>query len=586
MSGRRKVASLLALLAMFLAPAFAQGPVQIETGADLPDGRVNVAYLANLSARRGNLPYSWSVVSGTLPPGIALVALTGTLAGLPTSSGEFTFTIRVTDRNNEQDSRQFHLTIIGPPSIQTASLPNGTVGTAYSATLSATGGQTPYTWAISTGALPGGISLNASTGALTGTPTTAGNFDFTVRVTEAGNQAVVRQLRITVDAVPLTITTTALPTGTIGQAYNATLAATGGTPPYSWTVPGGGLPAGLSLSAAGAITGSPTSAGNFDFTVRVTAAGSTPVTKPLRITVNAVPLVISTNTLPSGTVGQPYSGGQLAATGGTSPYSWIVVTGQLPAGLSLSFAGAITGTPSAAGDFDFTARVTDTASQSVTKALRITINPTQLSITTTALSAGTVGQAYSATVAATGGTSPYSWAVSSGALPAGLSLSAAGAITGTPTTAGDFDFTVRASDAGSQSATKALRITINPAQLSVTTSALSPGTVGQAYNATLAATGGTTPYTWTVSSGALPAGLSLSGSAITGTPTTAGDVDFTVQVTDSANRPATKALRITINPAVLSITTPSLSPGTVGQVYNGTTSAATGGTPPYSWTCV
>ena len=110
MSGRRKVASLLALLAMFLAPAFAQGPVQIETGADLPDGRVNVAYLANLSARRGNLPYSWSVVSGTLPPGIALVALTGTLAGLPTSSGEFTFTIRVTDRNNEQDSRQFHLT--------------------------------------------------------------------------------------------------------------------------------------------------------------------------------------------------------------------------------------------------------------------------------------------------------------------------------------------------------------------------------------------------------------------------------------------------------------------------------------------
>jgi len=265
---------------------------------------------------------------------------------------------------------------------------------------------------------------------------------------------------------------------------------------------------------------------------------------------------ITTTSAPNGTVGTAYAT-TLAASGGTAPYSWAITNGALPAGLSLAASsGAISGTPTAAGTSSFAAQVTDSQGKSATQALSISIGSSAGSpaISTSSLSAGTVGTAYSATLQATGGTTPYSWSISTGSLPAGLKLTASsGAISGTPTAAGSSNFTVQVKDANSNAATKQLSITIStggPQPLAIATSTLPEGSTSVVYSADLQASGGTAPYTWSVISGSLPGGLNLTASSgvISGTPTAASTSNFTVQVTDSASSPAKvqKALTLTV----------------------------------------
>ena len=306
-----------------------------------------------------------------------------------------------------------------------------------------------------------------------------------------------------------------------------------GTPPYSWTLASGSLPAGLTLSASGAISGTPTTAGTASFAVKVTDSASLTATSgTLALVVNAAALQITTTTVPAGTVGTAYST-TLSATGGTPPYSWTLTSGSLPAGLTLSASGTISGTPTTAGTASFAVKVTDSASLTATSGtLALVVNAAALQITTTTVPAGTVGTAYSTTLSATGGTPPYSWTLASGSLPAGLTLSASGAISGTPTTAGTASFAVKVTDSASLTATSGtLALVVNAAALQITTTTVPAGTVGTAYSTTLSATGGTPPYSWTLASGSLPAGLTLSASgAISGTPTTAGTASFTVNV--------------------------------------------------------
>jgi len=434
-----------------------------------------------------------------------------------------------------------------PPTITTSSLPADTVGVAYNQTLQASGGTTPYTWAISSGTLPAGLSLNTSSGAITGTPTAAGTSNFTARVTDAAAQTATKALSIVINAA-ISITTSSLPNGAVGTAYNQTLARSGGTTPFTWAISSGSLPAGLSLAASsGAITGTPTASGTSNFTARVTDTVGATATKALSIVVTST-LTITTSSLPATTMGVAYNQ-TLAASGGTTPYTWAISSGSLPAGLSLvAGTGAITGTPTASGTSNFTARVTDNASATATKALSIVVNAA-VTITTSSLPADTISIAYNQTLAATGGTGAKTWAVSSGTLPTGLSLNAStGAITGTPTAAGTSNFTARATDTVGATGTKALSIVINPA-VTITTSSLPGGSVGTAYNQTLAATGGTGAKTWAIASGSLPAGLSLNTAtgAITGTPTTSGTSNFTARATDTVAATGTKALSIVIN---------------------------------------
>ena len=239
----------------------------------------------------------------------------------------------------------------------------------------------------------------------------------------------------------------------------------------------------------------------------------------------------------------------------------------------------LAGTPTAFGTFNFTVRVTDGLGVATTKAFQLTVNPAALVVTTTSpLPAGTVGTAYSTTLAATGGVTPYSWSIAGGQLPAGLALSTGGVVSGTPSAFGTFNFTAQVTDNVGTTATKAFAITIQPAALLITTpSPLPTGTVGTAYSGTFNATGGVTPYTWSVTAGTLPPGLALSSAGVlSGTPTQYGAFSFTVQATDNRGASTTKAFSLTINPAALVITTISLPGGVQNAPYNATLAAAGG----------
>ena len=380
---------------------------------------------------------------------------------------------------------------------------------------------------------------------------------------------------------PLAVGTTSLPNGEVNTAYSATLAATGGTAPYSWTLAAGTLPSGITLDkASGALGGMPDAAvAGTPLTFQVSDSSSPAQTTQAQLTLTVVPaLTVTTTSLPNGQVGAPYSA-TLAATGGTAPYTWALTAGTLPAGMTFNNAsGALGGTPTAtvtAALLTFT--VTDSGAHAhstpVTLALTVgtTAPPAAPTVTTTTLPGGIVGHAYTATLAASGGTAPYTWTLSAGTLPAGLQLSGAGTIAGTPTAAATASITVTVTDANSQTGSATLPLTVLKA-LSVTTPALPNGQVGVAYSAALAATGGTTPYTWKLAQGsALPAGLGLAPSGVvSGTPTaTASGAMVTVTVTDSGTpqrQSANATLTINVSPASTGVTvTPARAGLTVTQ---------------------
>ena len=319
-------------------------------------------------------------------------------------------------------------------SITTASLPSWTVNRPYSQALHVSGGTSPYVFSVATGSLPTGLSLNTSTGAITGTPTTTSGspFAFSISVTDATNSTASRNYSVTINAAP-TIVTTTLPSWTINSPYSQTISLRGGTSPDTFALTAGALPAGLSLNTStGAITGT-TASGSASFTISVTDAAGAMASQGYSI-INNDGLLITTAALLNGTVNQAYSQ-TIVTTGGTSPDTFAVTSGSLPAGLSLnSSTGTITGTPTtvSTNSSAFTITVTDAANSVSSVAYSITIN-TAPTIATTTLPVGAQNQSYSTTLSSSGGTAPYTWSVTSGSLPAGLSLnSSTGAITGTP----------------------------------------------------------------------------------------------------------------------------------------------------------
>ncbi len=270
--------------------------LSITTGS-LPSGTLGYNYSTTLGATGGVTPYTWSIILGSWPPGLNLDPNSGVISGIPTAAGNYPLTLQVADSQWPPAKATAALNlivnaVITPLSIVTVSLPPGNQNATYSTMLAATGGITPYTWSITAGSLPIGLSLNPSTGAITGTPTGAGTANFTVKVTDSqllpANTSA--QLSLTIQpAVALSITTASLPTGTTHSPYNATLAAIGGVTPYTWTITAGSLPGGLQLDAgSGAISGMP-AVGTANFTVQVADSESPPAkaAAQLSITINA-----------------------------------------------------------------------------------------------------------------------------------------------------------------------------------------------------------------------------------------------------------------------------------------------------------
>ena len=348
-----------------------------------------------------------------------------------------------------------------PLAISTSSLTAATVNAAYSATLAATGGTAPYSWSVlGTGdALPTGLSLNATTGVISGTPAagTAGTRTINFQVQDNDSDTATRSLTLVINPDPnvLQVTTSSLPAGMVGVAYSTTVAATNGSTPYVWSATG--LPAGLSINAStGVISGTPTTAGAPTVAITVTDNVSDVDTVNLTLTIHAA-LTISTASLPSGEVGTAYST-TIAATGGFTPYTWSA-TG-LPAGLSInSSTGVISGTPTTDGTSTVTVVVTDNNTHTDSETFSLIIaEPITFTLSLEAISNPTSGSVFSQQLVCSGGTAPYTWTATG--LPAGLSLSTGGLLTGTATTAGNYAVQFVVEDNTGATGTSTVMITV------------------------------------------------------------------------------------------------------------------------------
>jgi hypothetical protein len=559
---------------------------------------------AAFTAAGGTTPITWSATG--LPAGLAIGASTGVISGTPTGSGaSANVVVTATDAgagalNQTQSTSALTLTVIPTLALTSTTLPSGTDGTPYTATtLAASGGVTPYTWSAT--GLPAGLTLNASTGVLSGTPqaTNAGTVSLTVTDAGTPQQTQSASLTLTVNAGTPVITTTSVAAATVNVAYSQTLGynAEGqtGTPAWAYT---GTLPAGLSLNAStGVISGTPTATGSATITVTVTVGGVTSAGQPLSLSVLSVLTVTSSATPPNATVGSAYSFALQAAGGSGSGYSWSLASGTLPAGLtSLPSSGAISFTPTTAATYTFTVQVTDSANNTATQAVTLTVMPAPPVITSTTLPNASVGVAYSQQLTDSYGGTPTSttWAITGGGsslTAVGLAMNASGLISGTTPSSGNASFTVTVTVNSQVSApvTLSLAVTANPA---VTTSTLPPAYVGTAYSQTLTASGGSgTGYTWSVTSGQstlTTLGLSLAPSTgvLSGTPGTTGSGPVTFQVTDSNSHTGSVTLTVSAYAALaLPAANPSSLPAASTNAGYGGTIAATGGAPgSYTWT--
>jgi putative Ig domain-containing protein len=417
------------------------------------------------------LPYQFRILNGSLPPGLSL-AKSGLVSGTPTQAGSWSFWVELSDEDPpsatwclpKKAEREFAITVVGgspgppapqpPLTITTSSTPPGAVGIAYSLTLTADGGGT-QSWSVTAGTFPPGLSLRA-TGAIVGVPTRAGAYTFTVQVRDSARSAS-KQLTINVSPA-LTIVTTAAPPGTVGVAYSLGLTADGGGV-QTWSVTGGTLPPGLALnSGTGAVTGTPTTTGDYAFTVQV-QDGSRSSSKQLMIVVRN-PVTIARLTPPRAEVGVELKPMKLVATGGTGTYTWTLESGSVP-GLSFDAATAeLEGTPTAAGSFPVRLSATDGDGRTAAVDVILTVNP-ELTIMTSRLRVTRVGRPYSAALTTYGGVGPVKWKVVAGRFPIGIRLNkATGAIVGRPRHAGVYRLTFEARDALGVMREVTLRLTV------------------------------------------------------------------------------------------------------------------------------
>lgn len=373
----------------------------------LPNGTIQMDqgtsqnFKATLSNDIRNLGVTWKF--GTNCSGAACGTLTNTtnFAVTYTAPSGLTSTESVsliaTSRADNGVTATSTISVVLPPTFTTQSLPNGINGTPYNQTISVTGGVSPLTFKLASGSLPAGLTLNVTTGTILGRPTatTATSSTFQVSVTDNGTVpiTVVSPFTYTIVISPaptLSIATTSMPGATIGVPYSFRVSSQGGIPPISWNYTGT-LPPGLQMDlSTGIVSGTPvkqtgvTYPATYAFSVSAMDSSIPSQTAPpasLSISVfTQTTLKISTLALPQGTVATPYSA-SVVATGGVPPYTWSLVSGQLPPGLTLATqtngSALISGTPTLQTDSTFTLQVTDSGSQTATTnpPLSITVNP-------------------------------------------------------------------------------------------------------------------------------------------------------------------------------------------------------------------
>jgi large repetitive protein len=349
------------------------GPVTLEQG-----GTASLtAMVTNDTASAG---VTWSLTGAGSLTGNTTTAVTYNAPASVTAAS--VATVKATSVADSTKTATFTVNLVTPPSITPATLPGGNVGTPYSQTVSVTGGVAPYTLSI-TGTQITGVTFTAgaTSATLSGIPTTAATFGFTVKVTDSGSPAQSSSVVYSVvigAQLPLSITTSSLPGGTLNSVYPpVSINATGGFAPYSFGATG--LPAGMNLSSGGSLTGTPTAAGSFSVTITVTdsetpTAATANVTLPLTITAPHLALAPGAGGLPNATQNAAYSA-SLTPSGGVGPYSIALdgTSAAMPTGLTFNSttastaAATITGTPTVLGTTsNIIVDVTDSEAPAVT----------------------------------------------------------------------------------------------------------------------------------------------------------------------------------------------------------------------------
>jgi hypothetical protein len=512
-------------------------PPPVITSATTASGQVGVAFSYSITAT--NNPTSYNATG--LPAGLSVNTATGVISGTPaagTDAGSpYTVTISATNSGGT-GSATLTLTINPPPPpVITSSLTaTGTVGIAFSYQITASNSPTSFN---ATG-LPSGLTVNTSTGLISGTPaasTDAGSpYSVTISATNSGGTGTAT-LTITILSGAPVITSPTTASGTVCNAFSYLITVTNNPTSYGAT----GLPAGLTVdTSTGVISGTPTASGTFTVTISATnSRGTGTATLTITISPSAPPVITSASTA-TGTVGVAFTY-QIVASNCPTSYN---ATG-LPTGLSVDTStGAISGTPAVGADAGSPYSVTISATNSGgtgSATLTITIKPAKPVITSPLTATGQVGVAFSYQITATNNPTSFN----ATGLPAGLSVNTStGLISGTPTTVGTYSVTISATNAGG-TGSATLVITISPAAPVIQPPFTATGTVGSNFSYTINATNNPTSYNAT----GLPAGLTINTSTgkITGKPTTAGIYQVTLSATNAGGT-GTATLVITVGP--------------------------------------
>ena len=630
----------------------------------LPNATVGSAYNQAITASGGIAPYSFNVVTpSSLPPGMTLSAA-GVLSGTPTAGGTYAFQVSATDSSTgagspSTASANYTLTVDSPTiTLTPANVPDAQQGSAYSQAITASGGTATYSYQVTGGALPNGISLTP-VGLLNGTSSVFGSFNFTVTATDSssgtgpytGSQAyaltviqgapiaeavstsvaynssanpvttsfsaaggVADSLAISTAAshgvasvsglnitytptsgyagtdsfeytgtnttgtsAPATVTVTVQDpvisvtagdplTATVGAPYTHTFTFSGGASPWSGYLVSN-LPNGLSVTANTAdtvtVSGTPAQTGSFNLVVSATdsSTGNGPFPGSDGFTLTVAPPVLAISPADNASLTATYNSAfsqTFSVSGGIGPFTYSQ-SGTLPPGVSLS-GDTLSGTPAASGTFNFSITATDTGAArpaagatdaksatgapfDVTGNYTLTVAAPSISLSPASLPNGTVGVTYSQSLSAAGGVAPYGFTLSGGALPPGLSLSAAGLLSGMPSANGSFSFSVQASDNNGETGSASYTLVMGALPLVLGPPTLPGAVPGAPYSQSLLASGGVPPYSFSVTSGALPPGMSLaSDGTLSGTPTQSGYFTFSVTLTDGASPPASTSM--------------------------------------------
>ncbi len=453
--------------------------------------------------------------------------------------------------------------VINPAS---GALANGRPGAPYSQGLSAVGGTGPYGFAhTGGGSLPPGLSVSGSS--ITGMPTAAGTFTFQVTATDASTgtgpfSSAPASYTITVDPLVVVVTPTSAPAATTALAYSLNVTSSGGYGAVSYAA-SGGLPPGLALSPAGVLSGSPTAGGSYSFTITATDSLGFSGSQAYTLVVSDPVIAVTSpaaGALPGGVGGAIYAPVAFTGSGGQGTHTFALASGTLPAGLTLSTGGVLSGAPTVAGTFTFTVAARDSspapgpfASTPTSYTLEIAAPAITVTPAAGALPGGLRTVAYSQTIAASGGTAPYGYAVTTGTLPAGLTLASSGALTGTPTVAGGHAFTVTATDAHGFTRSAAYTLEVGtPAAVAQPKTVVVVGGQSVTIDAAQGATGldlsaaqiATPPAHGTATANGLIITYTAHGPY-------AGPDSFTYTVTNPGGVSAPATVTITVNPSVV-----------------------------------